>query len=99
MVKIAEHTFEGVSEANFASEVDKRKPAFIQNFSDWQALLNHWKSSIESIAEEIKAGEAAVTFEDDNLLKYCEVVPLLRLPERQLQFERFQNPINESHAE
>lgn len=98
MVKIAEHTFEGVSEANFASEVDKRKPAFIQNFSDWPSLLKHWKSSIESIAEEIKAGEAAVVFEDDNLLNYCEVVPLLRLPERQLQFERFQNPINESHA-
>lgn len=98
MVKIAEHTFEGVSEANFASEVDKRKPAFIQSFSDWPSLLKHWKSSIESIAEEIKAGEAAVVFEDDNLLNYCEVVPLLRLPERQLQFERFQNPINESHA-
>jgi hypothetical protein len=98
MVKIAEHTFEGVSEANFASEVDKRKPAFIQNFSDWPSLLKHWKSSIEAIAEEIKAGEAAVVFEDDNLLNYCEVVPLLRLPERQLQFERFQNPINESYA-
>ena len=99
MVKIAEHTFEGVSEANFASEVDKRKPAFIQKFSDWQSLLNHWKSSIEGIAQEIKAGEAAVEFEDENLLNYCEVISLLRLPERQLQFERFQNPINESHAE
>ena len=99
MVKIAEHAFEGVSEANFASEIDKRKPAFIQNFSDWQSLLNHWKSSIEGIAQEIKAGEAAVVFEDENLLNYCEVISLLRLPERQLQFERFQNPINESHAE
>ena len=99
MVKIAEHTFEGVSEANFASEVDKRKPTFIQNFSDWQSLLNHWKASIEGIAQEIKAGEAAVVFEDENLLNYCEVMPLLRLPERQLQFERFQNLINESHAE
>ena len=79
--------------------MDKRKPTFTQSFSDWQALLNHWKTSIEAIAQEIKNGEAAIKFEDESLLAYCEVMPLLRLPERQLQFERFQNPINESHAE
>ena len=96
MVKIAEHAFEGVSEANFVADVDKRKPAFIQNFSDWQALLAHWKTSIEAIAQEIKAGAASVKFEDENLLNYCEVIPLLRLPERQLQYERFQGSITES---
>ncbi len=41
------------------------------------------------IATEIKAGEASVKFSDKNALSYCEVLPLLRLPERQLQFERF----------
>ena len=98
MVKIAEHAFEGVSEENFAAEMDKRKPTFTQSFSDWQALLNHWKTSIEGIAQEIKNGEAAIKFEDESLLAYCEVMPLLRLPERQLQFERFQKPISESNA-
>ncbi len=91
MVKIAEHNFEGVSEVNFEADPEKRKPKFIQNFNDWQALLNHWKASIEAIAQEIKAGEAAVKFDDESLLVYCEVTPLLRLPERQLQFERFQS--------
>jgi exodeoxyribonuclease-5 len=91
MVKTVEHSFEGFSETNFEAEPEKRKPKFIQNFNDWQALLNHWKASIEAIAQEIKVGEAAVRFDDENLLVYCEVTPLLRLPERQLQFERFQN--------
>ncbi len=90
MVKTAEHVFNGVSEQNFEAEPDKRKPAFTRNFSDWQHLLNHWKTAIEAIATELRAGEAAVRFNDENELMYCEVVPLLRLPERKLQFERLQ---------
>lgn len=90
MVKIADHAFSGVSESNFETEQDKRKPAFTQNFSDWQHLLNHWKTSIEAIALELREGEAAVRFSDESELAYCEVTPLLRLPERKLQFERFQ---------
>ncbi len=89
-VKIAEHAFIGVSSDNFEAEPDKRKPKFIQQFDDWQNLLDHWKASIEAIAQEIKMGEAAVKFNNENDLLYCEVLPLLRLPERQLQFERFQ---------
>lgn len=91
MVKAAEHAFSGVTESNFEVEKEKRKPTFTQNFSDWQALLEHWKTSIEAIALEIKNGESAVKFSDENDLMYCEVTPLLRLPERQLQFERFQS--------
>jgi exodeoxyribonuclease-5 len=90
MVKTAEHAFSGVSIDNFDAELNKRKPAFIQNFTDWQQLLNHWKSAIEAIATELRTGEAAVRFSDENELMYCEVTPLLRLPERKLQFERFQ---------
>jgi exodeoxyribonuclease-5 len=90
MVKIAEHAFSGVGEENFEAEQDKRKPAFTKDFVDWQNLLLHWKTSIEAIAEEIKSGESAVRFNDENELAYCEVTPLLRLPERKLQFERFQ---------
>ena len=80
----------GVSTDNFKVEADKRKPKFIQQFDDWQSLLNYWKTSIEAIAHEIKMGEAAVKFNHESDLMYCEVLPLLRLPERQLQFERFQ---------
>ena len=89
-VKIAEHAFIGVSSDNFEAEPEKRKPKFLHAFSDWQSLLNHWKASIEIIAQEIKVGQAAVKFNNENDFLYCEVLPLLRLPERQLQFERFQ---------
>ena len=71
---------------------------FIRAFSDWASLLTHWKSSIEAIAQEIKSGEAAVRFNDEQALAYCEVLPLLRLPERKLQFERFANNADEGAA-
>lgn len=90
MVKTAEHAFAGVSEESFEAEQGKRKPAFTNAFSDWQHLLLHWKTAIEAIATEVRQGEAAVRFNDENALMYCEVTPLLRLPERKLQFERFQ---------
>lgn len=59
-----------------------------EEFPDWQSVLLHWKTSIESIARELKSGEASIRFSDEKQLAYCEVLPLLRLPERQLQFER-----------
>ncbi len=90
MVKTAEHAFSGVDEDIFSAESAKRKPAFMQDFSDWSSLLAHWKTSIEAIAEELKSGASAVRFSNENELMYCEVLPLLRLPERKLQFERFQ---------
>ncbi|ACT48329.1 PD-(D/E)XK nuclease family protein [Methylotenera mobilis] len=90
MVKVADHAFSGVGEVNFETEQAKRKPAFTQNFVDWPHLLQHWKASIEDIALELKAGEAATRFSDATDLMYCEVTTLLRLPERKLQFERFQ---------
>lgn len=61
-----------------------------QQFPDWQSLLEHWRTSIIAIAEEIRAGEAAVRFTNEAELDYCEVKPLLRLPERRLQLERSQ---------
>ncbi|NOT14007.1 MAG: DNA helicase [Methylotenera sp.] len=90
MVKVAEPAWVGLSKENFETESDKRTPAFIRKFTDWEALLTHWKNSIETIAEEIKQGEAAIRFNDEKDLDYCEVKPILRLPERQLQFERLQ---------
>ncbi len=57
-------------------------------FPDWSALLQHWQTSIAAIAQEIRSGEAAVSFADENDLRDCELKPLLRLPERKLQLER-----------
>ncbi len=53
----------------------------------WPLLLEHWQSSIAAIACEIRDGEAAVSFEDETALKYCDVLPILRLAERQAQLE------------
>lgn len=58
------------------------------DFPDWISLLKHWKNSIEAIARELKSGEASIKFSNEKQLAYCEVLPLLRLPERQLQYER-----------
>lgn len=57
-------------------------------FSDWAALIRHWQAGITAIAREIKAGEAAVRFANEDDLRDCDVRPLLRLPERKLQMER-----------
>jgi len=54
----------------------------------WQVLLDSWRDRLESIADEIQCGEAAVRFDDEKLLAYCDVLPLLRLTERKIQFEK-----------
>jgi probable DNA repair protein len=59
-------------------------------FPDWPSVLTHWHSQITRTAQALKAGEAAVVFESEQDLGYCDVLPLLRLPERQLQFEHLQ---------
>jgi exodeoxyribonuclease-5 len=67
-----------------------RKDFSAEQFPDWEALLAHWQSSVQAIAREVKAGEAAVRFGDEKDMEYCEVKPLLRLPERKLLFERME---------
>jgi exodeoxyribonuclease-5 len=62
-----------------------------QRFDDWDSLLEHWYLSLTGIAQEIKSGVASVTFSNETDLAYCDVKPLLRLPERTLQFERLQS--------
>lgn len=47
----------------------------------WDELIIHWQERIAAIAKEIRAGEAAVRFESEQDLEYCEVLPLLRLAE------------------
>ena len=57
-------------------------------FENLNTLIAHWQNSLQSIALEIKNGVATVQFTDQNDLLYCDVKPLLRLPERALQFEQ-----------
>lgn len=64
-----------------------RSNSAFKAFEDFPTLIAHWGSRLENIAEEIRTGQAGVLFEDENDLAYCDVTPLLRLPERQLQFE------------
>lgn len=59
-------------------------------FPDWPSVLAHWRTQITQTAQALKAGAAAVVFESEQDLAYCDVLPLLRLPERQLQFEQQQ---------
>lgn len=96
-VRVEEHGFSGIAAdadvVQGAKVLDEKKGREIfpqEQFPDWRSLLIHWKTSIEAIVRELKAGEAAVCFSDEKQLTYCEVLPLLRLPERQLQFERLQ---------
>ncbi len=75
---------------NVATLLDLSKKAPFQRFSDWTHLLAHWHTSLTSIALEIKSGMAPVTIFNEPDLDYCEIKPLLRLPERALQFEHMQ---------
>jgi exodeoxyribonuclease-5 len=60
----------------------------ISTVDKWQELLDQWKERVEAIAEEIHRGEAAVRFADFKDLRYCDVLPLLRVTERKQQFEQ-----------
>ena len=66
------------------------KSSAFYEFPDWDALLEHWYTSLTNIAQEIKSGVADVTMNNEADLVYCDVKPLLRLPERLLQFENMQ---------
>lgn len=63
----------------------KRKQFASDAFPDWPAVLRHWHDRLHAIAAEVKAGEAGVRLADENALRYCEVLPLLRLAERRQQ--------------
>jgi len=80
---------EGVLPKVTALEKVTKSSAFYE-FSDWDALLEHWYTSLTNIAQEITAGIASVTVNNEADLAYCDVKPLLRLPERLLQFEHMQ---------
>ena len=80
---------EGVLPEVKAFEALSANSAFAR-FKDWDELFQHWQLSLKVIAQEIKSGEASVTFKQISDLDYCEVKPLLRLSERRMQYERLQ---------
>ena len=57
------------------------------SFPDWHSVLAHWNKAIHAIAEEVCHGNASVCFTNENDLLYCDVLPLLRLAERDQQFK------------
>ena len=61
---------------------DKQKVFDPAEFPDWVAVITHWRERLHAVAKEVKAGQAGVVFANEKDLQYCEVLPLLRLPER-----------------
>ena len=61
---------------------DKQKIFDPAEFPDWIAVVTHWRERLHAVAREVKSGQAGVMFGDEKALQYCEVLPLLRLPER-----------------
>lgn len=70
--------------------LEKTRINNFKRFESWDALIAHWEHSLISIAREIRSGLASVTYVNESDLEYCDVKPLLRLPERQVQFEKAQ---------
>lgn len=98
-VRLDETRFSGIADSQntlpgvAALADDKARKDFPEaRFADWPALVAHWKIRIEAIAREVRSGEASVCFKDEMALMYCEVKPLLRIPERKLLFERMRRP-------
>lgn len=93
-VRAADHAFVGIAAAENlvqgATVFDDNRGRKIfdgNDFPDWKSITMHWKKQITATALSLKAGDANVRFESENQLAFCDVSPLLRLPERQLQFE------------
>jgi probable DNA repair protein len=61
---------------------DKQKVFPPAEFPDWVAVVTHWRERLHAVAREVKEGVAGVSFADADDLRYCDVLPLLRLPER-----------------
>ena len=61
---------------------EKQKIFDPAEFPDWIAVVTHWRECLHAVAKEVKQGQAGVFFADEKGLQYCEVLPLLRLPER-----------------
>lgn len=58
-----------------------------EDFPDWPALRSLWAQRLTDIAREVRDGAAAVVFDAEKDIEYCDVRALLRVAERQQQFD------------
>ena len=65
----------------------KDTPASIL-YKSWDELLDFWKCRIHDAIKGYEEGNAAVQYARDKDMAYCHIKPILRLPERILQFEQ-----------
>jgi exodeoxyribonuclease-5 len=70
----------------------QRKRYAADEFPDWNSLRRVWAQRITELACEVRDGVAAVVFGDQKLIQHCEVRPLLRVAERQAQFDEAGEP-------
>ena len=67
---------------------DRARRVFdMARFPDWPSVLRHWRDAIQQVAREVRAGDAGVRITHDHDIKYCDVLPLLRIAERQQQLD------------
>lgn len=73
--------------------LDQQRRRYAEDeFPDWSALRRLWAERISEVAREVKDGVAAVVFDDEKDLAYCDVRPLLRVAERKAQFDEAGEP-------
>jgi len=60
------------------------------NYQSWEELLGFWRCRIHDAVEDFEKGFAGVKFIEEKDLLYCHVKPILRIPERLVQFEEGQ---------
>ena len=70
----------------------QRKQYAEDDFPDWQTLRNIWAQRLTEVAREVRDGAAAVVFDAAKDLEYCDVRVLLRIAERQRQFDEGGEP-------
>ena len=70
----------------------QRKQYAEDDFPDWQALRRLWAQRLTEVAREVRDGAAAVVFDAAKDLEFCDVRVLLRIAERQQQFDEGGEP-------
>lgn len=64
------------------------KDAAAIDYQSWDDLIGFWKYRIDEAVTSYESGNAAIKFTREKDMAYCQVKPILRLPERILQFEQ-----------
>ena len=58
------------------------------SIKNWHDLKLQWEEIIKTTADSYLKGECAVQFNEKTDFTYCQILPLLRLPEKKYQFEK-----------